>query len=401
MGDPETDQGTTYPWILTTQAAKSIYLPPDYNTLFTYPYALGNPADPYEYYDLDQVVFSQGYWGNFWNSPNTSWYAGDINGGYLISNEPIDLSQMAYLNLSILKLPGGGGSGYAYVDWSATADTTGPWTVLVDAHQISHSTLDWVPYSIELPAVTENGSQVYLRVRFRGNVTTGWKDAPFYPQPNYWMDDFRVDEEEILPIELSSFTAVLSNQNFVNLTWVTQTETGVSGFYIYRGASDDLATAEIISPMISATNTSQPQTYIFTDTALYDSGTYYYWLQNVDFDGTESFHGPVAVTYSNTQDNPAPPVPNLTELQAIYPNPFNPTAYIPFSLANEEYVSFHIYNPRGQLVRHIDAGFKDSGQHRIAWDGRDQSGNVLTNGVYYIRMTAGKDSYQRKALLLK
>jgi len=43
--------------------------------------------------------------------------------------------------------------------------------------------------------------------------------------------------DETLPVELSSFTAVLTADFFVKLHWVTQSETGVSGFYVYRGTN--------------------------------------------------------------------------------------------------------------------------------------------------------------------
>ncbi|MGC9361573.1 MAG: FlgD immunoglobulin-like domain containing protein [Candidatus Syntrophosphaera sp.] len=400
MGDEAGDENTTTPWLTTDQPILTIDPTPNGGS-FTYLYALSSLDDPYKYSRHEQVAFSGGYWGDFWMSPYTSWYAGDINGGYLISTAEAGPFPTApaygYLLFSVLKLPGGGGSAYLYIDYS-TEGPDGPWILGGTSHNISHNTRDWVNYMAPIDGVP-GGSYAWLRLRFRASVTTS--NAPFYPQPNMWMDDFRITDEHPTPVELSTFTAVLTQQYFVNLTWVTQSETGVNGFYIFRGTSEDLATAEIVSPMIPATNTSQPQTYVFTDTELYDSGTYYYWLQNVDYDGTVYFHGPVSINYSNSQDNPAPPVPNLTELQAIYPNPFNPTAFIPFSLANDTDVSLQIYNTRGQMIRHFDLGTKEAGQHRVTWDGRDANGNILSNGVYYIRMIAGQSSFQRKALLLK
>jgi hypothetical protein len=402
MGDAAGDQGTTTPFMLTDQAIKSIYMPPDYTTLFTYPYALTNPANPYYYYKLDQVNFSTGYWANFWNSPNTSWYCGDVNGGYLITNGMVDLTLTAYLTFSVLKLPGGGGSGYLYVDYSTTSAKEGPWTNLIDGHQIQHSSGTWVSYTEELPPVTlpDGTHNVYLRVRFRGNVTTGWANAPFEPQPNYWMDDFVITDEPPVPIELSSFTAALSVDNFVNLTWVTQSETGVQGFYILRNTTDDLSSALTVSNMISATNTSSQQTYVFKDTELYEEGTYYYWLQNADIDGSSEFYGPVTINYA-IGGGGIPSIPLTTELRSVYPNPFNPSAHIPYTIAENRSVRFEIYNARGQLIRTIDAGIKTPGNYQIEWDGTDNHGITCNTGVYYIHMLADKDSFLRKAVLIK
>ncbi|MDZ4183263.1 MAG: hypothetical protein U1B83_10360, partial [Candidatus Cloacimonadaceae bacterium] len=98
-----------------------------------------------------------------------------------------------------------------------------------------------------------------------------------------------------LPVELSSFTAVLTAQNYVKLDWVTQSETGVMGYYIYRSIDTSLAHAMVVSPMIESANSSQTQSYSFTDTEVYP-GTYYYWLQNVDLGATSNFFGYNLVT---------------------------------------------------------------------------------------------------------
>ncbi len=210
---------------------------------------------------------------------------------------------------------------------------------------------------------------------------------------------YKMDDPHV-PVELSSFTAAISADNFVNLSWVTQSETGVLGYYILRNTESDLGSALTVSELIPATNSSEQQSYIFKDSELYEDGLYYYWLQNSDLDGRVQFHGPISVEFSTA--NIAPPTPPLeTGLQAIYPNPFNPIAFIPFTLADEANVNFDIYNVRGQLVRNIKVGAKASGRHRIEWDGRDDQGRACSTGVYYIRMDAGNQSFTRKAVLMK
>ncbi len=203
------------------------------------------------------------------------------------------------------------------------------------------------------------------------------------------------------PVELSSFTATISAQNYITLTWVTQTETGMRGYYIYRGTDSDIVGAQNVSPLIPSLNSSQMQTYMFEDTEVYETGTYYYWLQTNDLDGTVNYHGPVSVFYNSLGDNPTPEIPLATKLHAVYPNPFNPLVFIPFSLAKDNDVSFKIYNSRGQIVKHYELGNKAAGNYRITWDGTDYNGNTLSNGVYQIVMTAGSQVYQTKTTLLK
>jgi len=208
-------------------------------------------------------------------------------------------------------------------------------------------------------------------------------------------------DEEPLPVELASFTATISAQNYITLTWVTQTETGMRGYYIYRDTDNNFAGAQNVSPLIPSANSSQMQTYVFEDTDVFETGTYYYWLQANDMDGTVGFHGPVSVFYNATGDNPTPEIPLVTELKSVYPNPFNPLAFIPFSLAQDSNVSFKIYNARGQIVKHYELGNKAAGNYRITWDGTDYHGDTLSNGVYQIVMTAGSQVYQTKTTLLK
>jgi hypothetical protein len=203
-----------------------------------------------------------------------------------------------------------------------------------------------------------------------------------------------------VPVELSSFTAAISADNFVNLMWITQSETGVLGFYVLRGTENLLADAITVSELIPAMNTSEQQSYIFKDTELFEDGYYYYWLQNSDMDGTVSFHGPVSIEF-NTIGSSVPEIPLVTELKAIYPNPFNPRAFIPFSLKEAANVNFEIYNARGQLVKRIPMGQKAPGHYRTEWDGRDDQGRACGTGVYHIRMTVGNDSFLRKAVLMK
>ncbi|MCB5270451.1 MAG: T9SS type A sorting domain-containing protein [Candidatus Cloacimonetes bacterium] len=210
-----------------------------------------------------------------------------------------------------------------------------------------------------------------------------------------------MNDNPTLPVELSSFTVALNTSNQAVLTWVTQTETGVSGFYIYRNTEGDLADALLISSLIPATNSSQQQVYIYKDKELNGPGTYYYWLQIADLNGSESFHGPLTLVYEEGNDQQTPVIPKVTELKKVFPNPFNPSATISYALVDAAPVSIRIYNSRGQLVRSFEEGLQNAGNYNLAWNGDDNSGRSLATGVYYIRMQAGNQSFNKKAVLMK
>ena len=207
------------------------------------------------------------------------------------------------------------------------------------------------------------------------------------------------DGSPTLPVELSSFNAVQTTLNYVQLNWTTQSETGVVGYYVYRSATDDLSMAAGVSALIDAANTSQVQSYSFVDTEV-SPGTWYYWLQNLDMDGSSNYHGPVSVIL--TEDTiSTPDIPLITSLNNIYPNPFNPSTTISYGLAKAEKVNIQIFNIKGQLVRNLLSEPRQIGNYRIVWNGTDDRGQSLGSGMYFMKMTAGKYSKTSKVIMLK
>ncbi len=94
-------------------------------------------------------------------------------------------------------------------------------------------------------------------------------------------------------------------------------------------------------------------------------------------------------------------VPSLDDSLTNYPNPFNPTTTIAFSLAEKSNVELSIYNIKGQKIKTLVSGMTDSGEHRIEWDGLDSMNKPSSSGVYFYRLkTAGYDRV-RKMILIK
>jgi hypothetical protein len=94
-------------------------------------------------------------------------------------------------------------------------------------------------------------------------------------------------------------------------------------------------------------------------------------------------------------------MPHATTLNGAYPNPFNPTTNIGFSLAEASAVSIQIFNQKGQIVRNLLAETRPAGEHSVVWNGTDDSGQSLSSGIYYFRMQSGKYSSTRKMILMK
>lgn len=186
-----------------------------------------------------------------------------------------------------------------------------------------------------------------------------------------------------LPVELSSFTAVLTAQNFVKLTWVSQSETEMLGYKVYRGESGDLANAVLITPsLIGATNTSTTQTYSVTDNEVSIGSTYWYWLESVDY-ASSHFHGPVSII---VEGNVPPVLPEVTSMRNAYPNPFrmNSATNIEVAIKAGETGTVTIYNILGQAVKTYTVR---EGNHKINWNGRDAKGNACGSGIYFYKLS--------------
>ena len=85
-----------------------------------------------------------------------------------------------------------------------------------------------------------------------------------------------------------------------------------------------------------------------------------------------------------------------------YPNPFNPTTTIAFSLPDKAIIDISIYNIKGQKVKTILNEQLSSGEHTAIWNGADKSNRAVASGVYFYRLTVnGKGVKANKCLLLK
>jgi PKD repeat protein len=99
-------------------------------------------------------------------------------------------------------------------------------------------------------------------------------------------------------------------------------------------------------------------------------------------------------------------LPKAFALLQNYPNPFNPETWIPYQLSEPADVAITIYNLNGQMVRRLVLGSKMPDHYidrsRAAyWDGRNESGEGVSSGVYFYQLQAGRDSSVRKMIIVK
>jgi hypothetical protein len=212
-------------------------------------------------------------------------------------------------------------------------------------------------------------------------------------------------ESQALPVVLSSFTIVLTSQNYVQINWVTQSETNNIGWFIYRSETNELSDAFQINPSIilGAGTTTEPTEYIFEDEYEIESGeTYWYWLESREISGFTEIYGPVSLLIPEDGEEPdLPDIPEHYGLFQNYPNPFNPDTKINFNLKEDCYVNINIYNIQGELVKTFVDEYFEAGNYSIAWDVTNEEGNPVGSGIYIYTMKAGKYSSSKKMVLLK
>ncbi len=102
----------------------------------------------------------------------------------------------------------------------------------------------------------------------------------------------------------------------------------------------------------------------------------------------------------NTNNNNT--VPLTVVLDQNFPNPFNPSTTISFTVSEKSPVCIEIFNIKGQKVRTLSNASYEKGKHSIVWDGKDNSKKDVSSGLYFYRMNVnGIIQDTKKCLLLK
>ncbi len=213
-----------------------------------------------------------------------------------------------------------------------------------------------------------------------------------------------IDDSPPLPVVLTSFTALVTENNFAQINWTTQSESNLLGYNIYRNTRNDIVTASKITyPMIEGRNLTETQYYSFVDENVEPKTTYYYWLESVDYSGNSNIFNSVEITTNDF--NQDPPDINLlltTGINKIYPNPFNPSTTINYYLNEGTNVEIEIYNLKGQLINKINKGYQEGNSHyNVTWNGKNFSMKTVSSGVYFFKLITNKGVSIKKAILDK
>jgi len=93
-------------------------------------------------------------------------------------------------------------------------------------------------------------------------------------------------------------------------------------------------------------------------------------------------------------------VPKKFALEQNFPNPFNPTTEIRFSIQNSDNVTLNVYNMLGQMVTKAVYNNLQVGQYTYMWNGTDMHGNAVASGVYFYELQVGNQFRDIKKMVL-
>ena len=138
-------------------------------------------------------------------------------------------------------------------------------------------------------------------------------------------------------------------------------------------------------------------TYVFTYTAPASPGTVTLYATGVSggFSGSWN-HAPSATITVTSVASVEENTPATFALQQNFPNPFNPTTTIVYSLPSSGHVALTIYDLSGRIVATLVDAAQSAGSYRVTFDAEG-----LASGVYLARLTAGSRTAVRKLALLK
>ena len=189
--------------------------------------------------------------------------------------------------------------------------------------------------------------------------------------------------EEIIPVELVSFTAV-QNQNNITLRWSTASEINNAGFEVQRAQGSDIFS--VIGFVTGNGTSTENNDYSYTDIVT-NPGLYRYRLKQIDLDGKFKYSDAINLDVIVTDFS----------LEQNYPNPFNPSTKIKFQIPELSFVSLKVFDILGNEITTLVNGQIPAGSYEVEFIDNGE----LTSGIYVYQLSVGKFTATKKMLFIK
>ncbi|MCF7841808.1 MAG: carboxypeptidase regulatory-like domain-containing protein, partial [Lentisphaeria bacterium] len=359
---------------------------------------------------------------------NTNWdgeyYAGVPNGSYDVTAGRWDYDAVTQFNINVNDNEVQVDFTLSYHDWATAPEIMfvqdqpndqGRWVRM----RFTSGGTDWGPYhGFSIWRMTQTpGGQIWDYVNYvafndmeaynvvaptlvDSNATTG-------PQGNFWstflvtghadmwsyvdsdpVAGYSIDN--IVPGVPQNLAVTSSSPEGVTVEWDANLDDDFQYYQVYRSESSDFTG---VTPVLQVESS-------FVDDDIASGHTYYYMVKAVDANGNVSDASNVVSTMIVSVAD-AGVIPTEFSLDQNYPNPFNPSTQIRFGLPEASNVTMTIYNIRGQAVRTLVNGYMTAGYRTVTWDGKDNTGNLVSSGTYIYRINASDFTATRKMVLMR
>jgi hypothetical protein len=193
-----------------------------------------------------------------------------------------------------------------------------------------------------------------------------------------------------LPIELTSFVAT-ATRNSATIEWRTATEANSASFELDRKVISNQLSAvggwKTIATVQAAGFSNSPKSYSVQDAGL-TPGKYAYRLKEVSVDGTTRYIGNTEVDIFAAWG---------FKLNEAYPNPFNPSTNISFTVETRHAASLRVFNLLGQRVATLFDGIAEAG---VLYE-RTFSPQNLPSGMYFSQLESNGQRSMKRLMLVK
>jgi hypothetical protein len=168
-----------------------------------------------------------------------------------------------------------------------------------------------------------------------------------------------------------------------HLSWDASTAADFDHFSVYGSASPSFASASLIGTTMTPAMLVSELPYSF------------YFVTASDHSGNEG----KAANVGTLTGVGAAPTSYALSLSA-YPNPFNPETTIHYTLPARGRVTITVFDARGAHVATLVDAVMPQGAYTQAWNGRNDRGNAVSSGVFFVRLisAAGQRSYEMTLL---
>ena len=318
---------------------------------------------------------------------STAWTVRLLSGsGSRSSNVPLSSTGYIGLWLKTSSAPSGSQVAVTIDDRSTETELSSRQTVLNDGqwhlYQWNMTGGGWTSFAGGNGALDSSVVSLDAIMFYAPNTASDW---------SLWVDDVAHNPSGPLPVQLLTFRATASGTGAL-LQWTTAAEVNCYGFEVERrtvtGGSAMPGDWVRVGFVEGSGTSASPHEYSYTDAGLFP-GRYVYRIKQIDRTGAVRYYGDAEVEILG--------VPNTLMLTDNYPNPFNPSTTVRFTVGSDGRAVLKVLNAIGQQIAELFNGQATAGRYYEV----QFAGNSLSSGIYYCSLESNGRRVVKKMVLLK